>query len=539
MTTLIPKYDQGGTGAVNRPFNEKLAESISVKDFGAVGDFNYTTLTGTDNYTAFINALAASASSGLPLDLGGASNSYYLSTGLNLNLLTNPMIGEGATMVFGTAVPIGIRIVTTAVANTWPTDNASRSTGGFKMICLATSGIGMVYGNATFTGNNVSVASIRNVTIEMRGNSSEAIRIAEDAWGIETYTLGIKLLGTNSIGINYPTPVVNSGERLFFRNVDIAADSNTSTGVLSDEAQLEMVFDNVSFSVSRSILARKGAKVYVTNSHFETPHANLHNVELDGSATGAVGTHVVIRNSSFNFNNAVINDASLKAPFSVGTNYTVGPHTGLVLDNCTVSWLPTDTVKGMIVNNATPSIVSLFVMPSLTFNRMFTGPQYYCESRNLCSDSYFSGASIVDWAVDENVGATVPALFPDATSPGGVNVWRWQAAVGNTHSYLQNRFAKPGDQALFTFQVRRNSLQSNAVAIIASFLNSQGNVITTFTEYLATGSSSGFEWISQDWLNTQIAPQGTAQIQIKIRVAATTSGSADFGYVHFDTISAN
>ena len=38
MTTLIPKYDQGATGAINRPFNEKLAESVSVKDFGAVGD---------------------------------------------------------------------------------------------------------------------------------------------------------------------------------------------------------------------------------------------------------------------------------------------------------------------------------------------------------------------------------------------------------------------------------------------------------------------------------------------------------------------
>jgi len=38
MTTLIPKYDLGVTGAVNRPINQKLAESISVKDFGAVCD---------------------------------------------------------------------------------------------------------------------------------------------------------------------------------------------------------------------------------------------------------------------------------------------------------------------------------------------------------------------------------------------------------------------------------------------------------------------------------------------------------------------
>ena len=38
MATLIPKYDQGATGAVNRAINLKLAESVSVADFGATGN---------------------------------------------------------------------------------------------------------------------------------------------------------------------------------------------------------------------------------------------------------------------------------------------------------------------------------------------------------------------------------------------------------------------------------------------------------------------------------------------------------------------
>jgi len=59
MTTLIPKFDfkNGGStpaNAINRPINEKLSESISVKDFGAIGDGT------TNDATAFTNAWTAS-----------------------------------------------------------------------------------------------------------------------------------------------------------------------------------------------------------------------------------------------------------------------------------------------------------------------------------------------------------------------------------------------------------------------------------------------------------------------------------------------
>ena len=52
MTTLIPKFQQTNTGAVNRAINLKLAETVSVLDFGADA-------TGaTDSTTAFNNAIA-------------------------------------------------------------------------------------------------------------------------------------------------------------------------------------------------------------------------------------------------------------------------------------------------------------------------------------------------------------------------------------------------------------------------------------------------------------------------------------------------
>lgn len=51
MATLIPKYDQGSTGAVNRPINEKLAETVSVLDFIPSG-----TNTSSTDCTAYIQA---------------------------------------------------------------------------------------------------------------------------------------------------------------------------------------------------------------------------------------------------------------------------------------------------------------------------------------------------------------------------------------------------------------------------------------------------------------------------------------------------
>ena len=96
MTTLIPKYDQGSTGAVNRPINLKLAEWVSVKDFGAVGD-------GTTDDTAAIQAaLDAIVASGKPNTLIIPTGTYKCTSGITMDVSYVNLVGLSATLNFST-----------------------------------------------------------------------------------------------------------------------------------------------------------------------------------------------------------------------------------------------------------------------------------------------------------------------------------------------------------------------------------------------------------------------------------------------------
>jgi hypothetical protein len=137
MTTLIPKYDQGGTGAVNRPINLKLAETVSVLDFGADP-------TGVADSTAAFN-LATLAT--LP------------STGIDqLNILRKIYVPAGIYLIAGTVyVRKGQHIYgagdgTTQIRGPVPTPSTGRVT--FKM------GFGLINGVEVYdTGGLCCVVS--------------------------------------------------------------------------------------------------------------------------------------------------------------------------------------------------------------------------------------------------------------------------------------------------------------------------------------------------------------------------------------------
>jgi hypothetical protein len=88
MTTLIPKFEQPGTSASNRAINLKLQETVSVKDFGAVGN-------GTADDTAAIQAAITYVES-----LGGGNvylpaGTYNISSGFIITTTAINFVGQG------------------------------------------------------------------------------------------------------------------------------------------------------------------------------------------------------------------------------------------------------------------------------------------------------------------------------------------------------------------------------------------------------------------------------------------------------------
>jgi len=101
MTTLIPKFDlkDGGatpTGAVNRAINEKLAETVSVKDFGAVGD-------GVTDDTAAIQAALNTCVIGTTAQTIYIPKGTYLVSGLTVTSTAgnNNSVGENSISIIG------------------------------------------------------------------------------------------------------------------------------------------------------------------------------------------------------------------------------------------------------------------------------------------------------------------------------------------------------------------------------------------------------------------------------------------------------
>ena len=246
MTTLIPKYDlkNGGStpaGAVNRLINEKLAETISVKDFGAIGN-------GTTDDTASINAAIAFA-----ISTGG--NSVYFPAGNYKVTSTITWTGNGVQLI---GEGRGISKITANFATGDIIYINGSASSGVKQLSI-TSSVAKTTGAAIHFANchnvqatNIGLESNMYYGIQIEGGAAQFITTIDD-FEIDSGVIGI-LIGGSTVAADtwIQNGVINActnagifvqyASGLYLYGVDIISCSTGITTYPSSNQSVSAVF---------------------------------------------------------------------------------------------------------------------------------------------------------------------------------------------------------------------------------------------------------------------------------------------------------
>lgn len=221
MTTLIPKFDlkNGGstpTGAVNRPINQKLEETVSVKDFGAVGDGI------TDDTAACQAALNASLTVVFP------PGTYLVSA---LTAQDNQKIsGYGATLKAST---------TTGKILTLPAGSNGIQTTEFTKV----SGLQLIGYSSTITSGSVGIYTLGNPNLILRD-----VRV-------EYFDRGF-YLGNTQFGSFYSIKAYNCNVGVYIKSDTTAGGGNSNS-----------FYDLITLSCTLGVLIN-GQLPFVTSANY-------------------------------------------------------------------------------------------------------------------------------------------------------------------------------------------------------------------------------------------------------------------------------
>ena len=319
MTTLIPKYDQGSTGAVNRPINEKLAESVSVLDFGADS-------TGVADSTTAIQA-AITAADKVYFPVG----SYKITATINLHQYSY-LYGDGidATSINSTATGFTFELLnangTTEInapkffdLSIYTTNSGIRlnsKTGGFTNDASSQEYMmrpvveRCLIQNSTFTGTGIQWNKCFNGVII---NS----KITNFAYGIDFLGCDINLISNNRIGEaatnNIKLVSVNTfGSQTLISHNDILNSNTTPTALISTSDTDVLIKDNYlegypASAIPTTILINGGNYATIENNRIEfqtatatnwlTVSANLFNIWVANNTNSGTGWGAALFNS--------------------------------------------------------------------------------------------------------------------------------------------------------------------------------------------------------------------------------------------------
>jgi len=275
MTTLIPKYYQGSSGSVNRAINLKLAEVVSVLDFGADS-------TGATNcYAAVQAALNTGKSIYFP------AGTYLINT--TVTPLANQKIfgaGMGQTIINSVAQSAVTNIFTITANNVSITDlTININTNGQTQIRAFTFGTGTVTTVVGFYMNNVTINGITavagNVGFYINNCNLSNVYINNSQFKLLLFGF-YKGNGDTSIQLNH------NWAGCYFTSCTDCININSNVSAWSDVTVTDCFFYNIN-QYSVSFAGSTCGRATVTGCHFVTTSVEAIHIEAGASGISIVG----------------------------------------------------------------------------------------------------------------------------------------------------------------------------------------------------------------------------------------------------------
>lgn len=262
MSTLIPKFQQTGTGAVNVPFTTKLKENVSVLDFGAVGN-------GVTDDTSAIQAA---------LNTG---KNVYFPNGYTFGITSELTITTSNVILFG-----GGEISFLATYNT---------VGNTLLSAITITGSNVIFNNLNFSGTNITVASVTNRFIWFKapkGKVSNCSFInlvgggANFNGAIQANADAAYLIATTSYFENCPGAVFCQGHHCIMSNNNILSPKDGCFVFNGTNSKYGVISNN---TINNEILNQAGALIAAEEgASYWTISNNVINGVKNGIAIGAL-----------------------------------------------------------------------------------------------------------------------------------------------------------------------------------------------------------------------------------------------------------
>jgi len=364
-------YNEGGTGAVNRNVKSKLQESISVLDFGAIGDGV------TNNYTAFQNAIAAIPSVGGVLHI--PAGTYYLGTsGLLISRSNISIVGEGMPAI---AADDSHLIGGTILQGNIVIDGNNINISNFGVDC------GTTFVNAHFSGNGIDGLVVHNVaqtgTLNTNINVNNVVGLAKLATSIADTSAAVHAVlleslqyvnGSNIVGCGGWFGVVLKVSNGNFSGI-YGKDSDTIAVQLKSDSYAPVSDVNISNVYVTNTLAPRTYEGFAIISEATQLHnVTASNITIDGVWTGG---RIDCSASNPGYAIALSNVSVTNSQSGIDVR---GPAYAVVIDNLTV-WEPSsgyglsisaDPVAGQTPETVTVSNIRVAVTSASAGGVLFT-----------------------------------------------------------------------------------------------------------------------------------------------------------------------